>query len=931
MGAELFVERGRELDQLGSALTTIGEGDGRVVVVEGPAGIGKSVLIGEARRSEAASPFRFLSGRGRELELDFPFGVVRQLFESALVGEDARKAAFADAAAPAEALFEATASPADAAPTGAVSFSILHGLYWMTHNLVADEPTLLVVDDLHWCDRPSLRYLAYLTNRLDGTRIGVLAGLRDTEPGTDPALIADIVGGPLAVTVRPGPLSEDAVGEVVAARFDRAGEAAFRAACRRATGGNPLLLQQLLSGLALEGASPTARDAGAISEIGPRVVSRTVLGRLGRLPPESTAVARAVAVLGDGADVSAVAALSELAATDVARVTGALAQAEILRSGAPLGFAHPLVRDAVLQDIPVGERQLQHGVAARLIEDAGGSTERVAAQLIAAPPIGEAWVLERLGEAATMATASGAADSAVSYLARMLIEPLGDDRRPGVLLQLGMTEAATGGPYATEHLLAAYRSLDSAEARGVAAYALTRSLLFRGEAQRAAELAAEARGELPEPATDIACIVESVELISIYFGARVPDAEERFKRLRGLPGEPSGGEAVLAAAASYDWLYRGGSAEEAANLASAAMERASSMELDTGLTWIVANVVLVAAERPEAMEMWSRALARSHRQGGMFGVMTVHLWRGFTQLRHGELRDAEESLRAGIEQIVLLGGATLDYAHGLLAQTLLEQGRLDEAEKALREIARPEGVGDGALLWRVAEIELQLAQGRAEEALAGAQEHAELCDWRINPAFAPSLSLQARALVALGREQEAEEALLLELERAEAWGAPGTVGRTLRLLGEVRRERGIADLERAIELLERSPMKLELGVALTSLGAAKRRSREPSAAREPLRRAYELAEVCGADPLAARVRAELHASGVRPRTSALKGPGSLTASERRVSELAAEGSTNKQIAQTLYVTPKTVEVHLSSSYRKLEISSRRELEAALSD
>jgi DNA-binding NarL/FixJ family response regulator len=126
-------------------------------------------------------------------------------------------------------------------------------------------------------------------------------------------------------------------------------------------------------------------------------------------------------------------------------------------------------------------------------------------------------------------------------------------------------------------------------------------------------------------------------------------------------------------------------------------------------------------------------------------------------------------------------------------------------------------------------------------------------------------------------------------------------------------------------------MQLELAKALTALGAARRRDREPKESREPLRRAYELAEVCGAAELARAARTELHATGARPRGSALKGPESLTPSERRVTEMAVEGMTNKEIAQALYVTPKTVEVHLSNAYRKLEIGSRRELASALGE
>ncbi len=925
-----LIEREAELRAAGLALEEIGAGDGCVVAVEGPAGIGKSALIAEIADQAVTEGFSIQSARGSELEIDYAFGVVRQLFEGviAAVGEDV---ALAGAAAPAASLFEAAASPDEAVAAGNVSFSVLHGLFWMTLNVAGDDPLLLIVDDLHWCDRPSLRFLAYLAHRLEGTRVGLLTGRRSTEPGVDPALVAGIAVEPSSVVISPRPLSIDGIGALIERRFERPGEAEFSDACRRASGGNPLLLQQTLNAIAMDGRSPTAGDAGAITDLGPRAVSRTVVARLRGLPNEATEVARAVAILGDGSDVATVARFAGQEPDAVAGSTGALSRVGILAPRTPLEFAHPLVRAAIVEDVPPGERELAHARAARLMYDFGAAPEKVAAQLLAAPPVGEDWAAESLDRAAQVAAAAGAADSTVTYLTRMLAEPIAPDRRPGVLFQLGMAEAGTGGAAAPEHLRAAYLELDSPELRVAAAYALSRVLLFVGEPQRAAELAAEARHELGEQAPELIRIVESVELISIYFGADVPDAEERFERLRKLPADAGPGESVLAAAASYDWLYRGGSAAECADLAASAIEKAAQMEVDTGLTWIVANVVLVAAERPEAVELWDRALARSHQQGSMFGVMSVQLWRGFTELHHGELEDAELSLRAGVEQIRLLGGATLEYAYGLLASTLIRRGRVDEAERELNSIARPAGIGDGALVWKVAEIELLLERGRDEEALAAAERHIELCGWRVNPAFAPGRRLQARALARLGRAEEAEAVLREDLALAERWGSPGTVGRVLAQLGELRGEDGIEDLERGAELLGQSPLKLDLANALAALGAAVRRSRRPSDARDPLRRAYELAEACGGAPLASRIRTELHASGARPRSSALSGPASLTASERRVADLAAAGQTNKQIAQELFVTPKTVEVHLSNAYRKLDISGRRELAGALAE
>jgi DNA-binding NarL/FixJ family response regulator len=140
---------------------------------------------------------------------------------------------------------------------------------------------------------------------------------------------------------------------------------------------------------------------------------------------------------------------------------------------------------------------------------------------------------------------------------------------------------------------------------------------------------------------------------------------------------------------------------------------------------------------------------------------------------------------------------------------------------------------------------------------------------------------------------------------------------------------GLALLREAVEVLSDSPAKLEQAKARTDLGAALRRGNRRSQAREQLRRAVELATICGAAPLAARAETELLGTGARPRRIALSGVESLTPSERRVAEMAVEGLTNREIAQTLFVTPKTVEVHLSSAYRKLGIASRSQLAGAL--
>ena len=209
-----------------------------------------------------------------------------------------------------------------------------------------------------------------------------------------------------------------------------------------------------------------------------------------------------------------------------------------------------------------------------------------------------------------------------------------------------------------------------------------------------------------------------------------------------------------------------------------------------------------------------------------------------------------------------------------------------------------------------------------------ADEFARRFSHYANPAYARWRTCKAQAFDRLERRDEAIAFAEEELELARAWGAPGPVGTTLRILGTLRREDGLDDLRAAVEVLEGSAARLELAKALAALGSALRRFKAPSEAREPLRRALELASACAATGLVEHVRGELHATGARPRRDAASGPEALTPSERRVADLAAGGDTNRDIAQVLFVTPKTVEVHLSNAYRKLGIRSRRELEGS---
>ena len=390
---------------------------------------------------------------------------------------------------------------------------------------------------------------------------------------------------------------------------------------------------------------------------------------------------------------------------------------------------------------------------------------------------------------------------------------------------------------------------------------------------------------------------------------------------------------MLKAVTAYTWANNGGSAEQCARLADEALAGDVLITADNGLFWITALVVHIYADVESEEDIWEGVRVMAHRRGSLFTGLTLSLWRGFDLLRRGDLAQARESIQNAVEEMILWAGAegiVLEWPLGFLAEVHIERGELDRAEELLARVDPGDAEGDGPAFWRKAMVELLLARGENERALEMCEAYLTRLGTMQNPASAPWRSLKAEVLDRLGRGEEALALAEEELEAARAWGARQTVGRALRVRGQLRREAGIDDLREAVETLERSTARLEHAKALLALGTALRLARQPTEAREPLRRALEIASACSADALAERIRAELAATGVRPRREALGGVESLTPSERRVAGLAADGMTNREIAQTLFVTPKTVEVHLSNAYRKLDIRSRRQLAKALS-
>jgi DNA-binding CsgD family transcriptional regulator len=517
----------------------------------------------------------------------------------------------------------------------------------------------------------------------------------------------------------------------------------------------------------------------------------------------------------------------------------------------------------------------------------------------------------------------------VSYLTRALAEPPPVERRADVLTSLGSAENLLFATRSEEHLREALELSEDPIARGTAALPLAGTLLMNGRAEEAVALARRTAVELPPEADVLLAALEALRLTAAIFGVSEPDASERTARHRRLPLAPGTGPKVLAGIAAHQWAYGGGSADECVPLALAALDGGDLIAGGHLLPSVAATMIVALADRAEAARAWEALLAQAHASGSLGFKSAVSLCRGSTLLRYGELADAEASLRDGIEELTLAGATNgrVEVA-AWLAAVERERGNLAAARRELEAVSDPGDASQAARYWLDSHAEQLLAEERFEEALGVARDAAKRFA-AMHAIDTPARAHEAIALHHLGQREQALTLAAEEVETARRWGAPAITARALRILGTVERSDGIVHLREAAGFAARSPARLELAKALAAQGAVLPADRRPAEARDPLRRALELAGVLGAGALAAQVRQELHAAGGRPRTTALQGPGSLTPSERRVAERAAAGQTNRAIAEALFVTPKTVELHLRNAYGKLGARNRHDLPALL--
>lgn len=918
-------ERDADLATLAGLLDGTTRRDGAAVLVEGPAGIGKTALLGALASGAAGA--RVLTARGSEMETAFGFGAVRQLFEREVLAasEERRRELLAGPAAACAPLLEG------GAPVTADAFALAHGLFWLAANLAEREPLLIVVDDAQWVDEPSLDWLAYLARRVTELPVLLVAGARVGAGGE----ALDRLRTEVTRTATLGALSAAGVADMLEELCGARPPEGFVEECRHATGGIPFYVAEVAAAIAERSA-----HAGwpRVEELVSERFAAHLTQRLGALGDREVAVAQACTVLGDGAELVDLARLADITVDAARDVVDHLARHGLMTASPPR-LTHDLIRAAVYERMPPSLRTTLHLRAARALQDRGAGPQALAAQLLRAGITDDPWAAELEASLPAELVRRGAAAAAADLLEQSLGRPQPSERRAALLLQLGAVRAhRLGDLRGVDLLLAAHAELADAGARAHTAVVAAQVLNLASRGREGLALLAESLGEIGDEDPELRLtLLASRTFVRRVQGTEVPSDLSDLSELR-LAQErdtPAGrfAQAALAAELSCRYVERDEMVARA-RVALADPERYLE-DLSAGRTLYVAMAALAGAGEPQrALDAIATTIEQARRDGSRTHLTLGHVWRAVILLDGGRIREAEEDARFALElfddrtrSLVQLYGR----AATAMSRAQLERGRLDEARATLEEVGSrlaPGSTEYWALEFLSARARLCLETNEPAAAYQLALQCGELAS--VSQLRNPTIDWRRTGALAAARLDRGEEGLALareELRTAEAFGVRAHIGRaqhTVALAGpaEGRREQ----LEQAVESLRGTYAQLHYAEAMTDLGAELRRGRRRAAAREPLARGLDLATRLGATREAARAHQELLATGARPRRLVLTGIDSLTASERRIARLAAGGATNKQIAQTLYVTPKTVEAHLSAVFRKLDVRSRGDLE-----
>ncbi|MFD7710971.1 ATP-binding protein [Streptomyces sp. NPDC059786] len=865
-------ERDEEVATVERAITALcaesPSSSGHLLVFTGEAGLGKTALLTEARRIAEARGCTVWSARGGETVTSVPFNVVRQLLQPALVSllpEEVREylGDWYDIAGPALGV----AVPGDRQPDPQ---GVCDGLVAAVRRLAKREwPLVLLIDDAHWADLETLRWLAGFAERLDDLAVLVLVARRPGETSGESARHLDTVAAAAGPVTALSALTPDATAGLTRATLGEHADAPFCREVWAVTGGNPYESVELLAKVQDSGLDPVEASAAGLRALNRSARGRGLVARLEGLGIDATRFAWAAAILGTEISLELAAKLAGMPREDALRCAERLGAARILTTthsagghtaAGDLEFVHPLIASAVYRSIPDALRTAMHGQAAWAVTDSGRGPAAASRHLLEVHPDDDPELVEQMREAAREHLSVGAPDAARRCLERALREPPLPDTHARVLYELGCATLLTAPARTIGHLRAA---LDmpglEGEVRVDAVYRLSQALLHNDQLEEAVRAVdAEAARLEPGPAR--------MRLQAVHYMWESVHAGDD-----GSPGHSSGlaelartctgrdnSERALLILRGFDAMTRGENAEEVAELCDRALVNG---RLAPGLGWtdtewgiellmMLSSSYAYTDRLDRAESLFSEAL-RAYESAGWSGghLALAHAYLGLAHRRRGRLAEAEAAQRESLRLAERVGrGLPLYWSATCgLIDTLLARGDVHEAG----EVAERYGFGPpypSTIVLpdtRSVRGRLLLALGRTKEGIneLEAAEKAAAARGHHNTVLAPWAVDLARALAV---EDPARAAALAADARrqAERFGTDTAIGEALRCAAALESGPRALELARqAITYLEASPCQYEHAAARVEYGIAAGSAAE-------LEKGLTLARSCAADGLA---------------------------------------------------------------------------------
>ncbi|QKV91031.1 AAA family ATPase [Streptomyces sp. NA02950] len=928
-------------------------GETGIVLVEGAVGCGKTHALEAVTAHAVKAGALVLTAYGSSAD-PAPLGTLRQLLDSPRLPKataDRLRRALDHGALGAARHLETAGSATPGVPLtqvqGAREFRA--ALY----ELATREPVVICVDELQLVDGLSLQYLLYLATRSHSAKLlMVFAQATDSEQ-KDAVFNTELLRQPNFQRVRLERLSWEETARLLTTRLGLPDSTDVSSTWYDVSGGNPLLLRALMDDYRTAGAPP--RPSRAVEPVVGDMFVQAVLTCVYRSGHTVSRLAEGIAVLGASASADLLARLLSLGPVGIQRGVAALTAAGLIDG---LAFRHPSVEAAVLEDMDPDLRLDMNRRAAVLLHQGGGATLAVARHLLAAQSADEPWAVPLLRDAAQQALAEDDAKLAVACLELAYAACDDEELRAGIRI-------GTAGimwrlnPSASERLLE--EPLAALRAERLPASHIGRLielLLAHGRIEEArgaiGRLNAAMSGTAPTNLSQFRMTARWAQDSGAQ-GTGTPERTAESATRQGTEGgafrAPSRSRApssLSTITAAFTGFFGGGEREESPVAAAEKVLEVSPLA-DATFESIVNSVnALVYAGRPDKAAPWCDSLmdeAERRRSPGWRAIFASI--RAEIALRQGNLIESAAYATTALDIVPGRDGSV--FIGGPLASQILAYTAMGKYDAAARQLSRPVpealfrsiyGLG-----YTRARGRYYLATNRFNAALGEFLMAGKLAQhWDLDqPAMLPWRSDAAEAWLELGEREKAATLVSEQLSRI-GMGDPRVRGVSLRLLAAAGdHEHRSRLLGQAVEELQCSGDRLELARALDDLGGALRTSGDHGRANAITGRAWQMAKECGAEELCARIRLDsgLEAGDPRPVVQTVRGPlgakttvppslgSKLSESEARVAALAVDGSTNREIAASLYITISTVEQHLTRVYRKLNIRSRQELPSAL--